>query len=332
MPDIPDKEHKQAASVEAPSPGHRKPAFLSVDCDSQIDYFRIYGVSPRSDFQDRVYRAGIPRLLDAFASVGAKATFFLVGREALKPHNREVLRRIVDEGHEVGNHSLTHPSNFTRYGLVSKAYELDGAHKAISDVTGQEPVGFRAPAYSIDRETLDLLEERGYLYDSSVFPSALLALLQGIIRSKSRNRSNHLVAGSVCWHLAPKRPYRPDVKSVWRQGQRHIWEVPVTVVPPLHLPFDGTFLLWAGMGYFRAAFYMVSRRAPSLVFQYHPMELMTVGKDGIDERMGRHPGLAMPVEKKEQFIRECLRRMSALYEFLPGQEFLRRAGCLEQVG
>ena len=311
--------------------GGRRPAFLSVDCDSQIDYFRTYNLSRSSSFADRVYTDGLPRLLDLFARAGVRATFFLVGREARKMRNLTVLRRIVEEGHEVGNHSLTHPPNFASYGPSAKAYEVDGAHSAIAEATGREPVGFRAPVYGIDRVALDLLEERGYLYDSSVFPSAFFALQQEVIRFKSRNRSSRVRAGNPLWHFAPKKPYRPDGRAVWRRGGRRIWEVPITVVPGLNLPFYGTFVLWAGMGYFKTAFSLVSLWAPSLVFQYHPMEVMTIGEDGIDPRLARLPGLSRPISDKEHFIQACLERMSKVYEFLPGREFLERTGCVREA-
>lgn len=329
MTQIPDNSPPvKVGDAELRSDGLR-PAFLSVDCDSQVDYFRTYRLLFNSSFTDRVYTVGIPRLLDVFARVGVRATFFIVGREAKRTVNRATLRRIVEEGHEVGNHSMTHPTNFSHYGRSAKAYEIDEAHRAISEATSQEPVGFRAPIYSIDADTLDLLEERGYLYDSSVFPSAFFALQQEVIRLKSRNRSSSVIRGNPLWHFAPKGPYRPDGRVLWRRGGRRILEVPISVVPRLSLPFYGTFLLWAGMGYFRVAFSLLARWSSFLVFQYHPMEVMTVGKDGIDPRMALLPGLSKSVEEKERFIQDCLERMSCVFKLVPGREFLERSGHLE---
>lgn len=305
-------------------PGRRRPAFLSVNCASQIDYFLAYDLSPLSDFQDHVYRRAIPRLLDIFARVGARATFFIVGREALKAHNRSALRRIVEDGHEVGNHSLTHPLNFARYGREARAYELDQAHEAISEATGQEPVGFRAPGYGVEVETLDLLEERGYLYDSSVVPS-IFPNCAGVAGHFRPSRGfGRLMIKNLSWSLAPREPYRPDENVAWRRGRRTIWEIPLTVVPGLNFPLGGPLLQRAGMGCFKAAFSAVLRWAPRLVIGYHLMELMTCGRESVDQRLRRLPTLRKPVEFKERFIEACLGHMSEFYEMLPGQEFVAR--------
>lgn len=306
----------------------KRPAFLSVDCDSQLDYFRAYNLSRGPGFTDRVYAEGLPRLLDIFASVGARATFFLVGREVRKPNNRRVLRRMVEEGHELGNHTLTHLPDLPQRDPATKAFEIDEAHCAIAGATGQEPVGFRAPLYGIDPVTLDLLEERGYLYDSSVFPSAFFCLQQTVARWKAKGRNKVILPGNLMWHFAPKEPYLPDGGTVWRRGKRRIWEVPITVVPGLNLPFYGTFLLWAGTGYFRVAYAMVSRWAKTLVLQYHPMELMTLGKEGIDSRLKMLPNIKRPVPDKEEFIAACLQTMSEHFTLLPGREFLEALGCV----
>lgn len=269
-------------------------------------------------------------MLDLFARTGARATFFLVGREAEKPHNRDVLRRVVDEGHEAANHSMTHSTNFPRFGSVAKAYEIDESHKAIEEATGSEPVGFRAPVFGLDPMTLDLLEERGYLYDSSIFPSALSVLRYWVSRMRFLQSSGRSLAGSPLLHFAPKEPYHPDQKALWRKGDRSIWEIPLGVLPGLNLPFYGSFLHWAGMGYFRTAFSLTARRSSHLAVQCQPMEVMTVGEDGVDPRMARFPGLRKPIAEKERFIQACLERIGEVYELLPGREFLRRAGHLRE--
>ena len=57
-------------------------------------------------FDDGPHPEHTPRLLDALAEAGAQATFFVIGEKARRyPH---LLRRIVQEGHELGNHTLSH--------------------------------------------------------------------------------------------------------------------------------------------------------------------------------------------------------------------------------
>lgn len=84
-----------------------------------------------------------PCLLDALASRGARATFFLVGRKA-RAHP-DLVRRIAAEGHEVGNHSSTHPSTWSILGRRRLESEIGEAQAALADLAGGAPRWFRPP-------------------------------------------------------------------------------------------------------------------------------------------------------------------------------------------
>lgn len=83
-----------------------------------------------------------PRVLDVLASVGMRATFFVIGREALR--QPELVRRAVREGHAIGNHSFSHRHPWTMRTRVARAEVRDGA-VAIADVLGEMPRFFRPP-------------------------------------------------------------------------------------------------------------------------------------------------------------------------------------------
>ena len=83
-----------------------------------------------------------PEVLDILHAHGARATFFVVGRRAQALP--DLVHREIAEGHEIGNHTMTH------VGWNDKSYdeslsEILEAQKAISSVTGSEPVFFRSP-------------------------------------------------------------------------------------------------------------------------------------------------------------------------------------------
>ncbi len=84
--------------------------------------------------------AAILDLLDAHA---AKATFFVVAeRAAARP---DLLREILRRGHELGNHSASHPSaTFWMLGPRRMAREIEGAQATLRDLAGVEPRWFRA--------------------------------------------------------------------------------------------------------------------------------------------------------------------------------------------
>ncbi len=109
-------------------------------------------------------------LLDQLGARGIRATFFVVGQIA-RSHPR-LVRRMAEEGHEVGSHSWEH-KRVHQFDASSFREDLRRSMDALSEVTGQPVVGFRAPTFSVVRQTswaIDVLAEAGLLYDSSIFP------------------------------------------------------------------------------------------------------------------------------------------------------------------
>lgn len=98
------------------------------------------------------------QVLDVLRAHGVKATFFLCGSAAER--HPELVRRIRDEGHEIGNHTWSHPWLH----LMSReaiAAEIDRTQDVLERITGTRPVWFRPP-YGVRWFPLrGLLEERG---------------------------------------------------------------------------------------------------------------------------------------------------------------------------
>jgi peptidoglycan/xylan/chitin deacetylase (PgdA/CDA1 family) len=84
-------------------------------------------------------------ILELLAAHGARATFFLIGRRI--EERPELVRRIAEEGHEVGNHTWSHPSLATECDDEQVRIELERANAAIEAVLGSAPRLFRAPHY-----------------------------------------------------------------------------------------------------------------------------------------------------------------------------------------
>lgn len=82
------------------------------------------------------------RLLDVLARHEAKATFFLVGKYVRQ--RPDIVRAIVAAGHEIGNHTYTHP-NLIFLPRRRVRQELEDCNKALADELGQKPVLFRPP-------------------------------------------------------------------------------------------------------------------------------------------------------------------------------------------
>ncbi|MFA6215852.1 MAG: polysaccharide deacetylase family protein [Patescibacteria group bacterium] len=117
----------------------------------------------------KIYPEATEKILNLLSQYQAQATFFVLGELAEK--NPVLIQKIYRQGHEIALHSLNHE-------LVSslKPGEFDDktkrAKKILTDITGQSPIGYRAPNFSItEKETwaLSVLAENDFKYDSSFF-------------------------------------------------------------------------------------------------------------------------------------------------------------------
>lgn len=93
-------------------------------------------------FDDGPHPKNTPRLLDILRQRNIRATFYVIGNSVkLYP---EIARRIVAEGHEIGNHTYNHP-NLTKLSNASVRKELDTTRDAIIKATGVRPRTMRPP-------------------------------------------------------------------------------------------------------------------------------------------------------------------------------------------
>ncbi len=95
-----------------------------------------------------------PRILDILKTAGVKATFFVTGRNA--EDHPELLRRLIAEGHEIGNHTYTH-GNMAEMPEWRMRLELDATQRLIESVTGYSTTLFRPP-YNADSTPTDVRE------------------------------------------------------------------------------------------------------------------------------------------------------------------------------
>jgi peptidoglycan/xylan/chitin deacetylase (PgdA/CDA1 family) len=150
-------------------------------------------------------------LLELLDELDARATFFLLGMSVTK--HRELVAEIVRRGHEPACHGYTHARVYDQTADELRA-DLERAVETIADTTGQRPLAYRAPAFSINRRTpwaYDVLMDAGFPYDSSQYDSPRVPDRLGDI---------------------PNEPYRLG----------ELWELPVTgggsywrVLPPRNL-------------------------------------------------------------------------------------------------
>ena len=101
-----------------------------------------------------------PKLLDLLATRHIKVTFFVIGENVAE--HPEIVARAAREGHEIGNHSWSHP-NFGKMSQESVRSQLQRTDDAIKNATGERPTLMRPPYGSItDREKHWIHDEFGY--------------------------------------------------------------------------------------------------------------------------------------------------------------------------
>ena len=133
-----------------------------------------------------------------------------------------------------------------RLGRDEITRQVDEGARVIEEATGEKPVGFRAPGYTISDEVFDVLRELGVAYDSSVFPcpAYFAAKAAAIGAIAARGRTSRSIVDTPKVLLAPTRPYRIGT-PYWRRGNGML-EIPVQVTRGLRLPFIGTSVTLAG--------------------------------------------------------------------------------------
>lgn len=265
-------------------------ACISVDLDSLHHYCRIHGL-PESVLDDRarglVYSTAVPRFRELLRAVGAPGTFFAIGEDLADAQAAASLREAHRAGIEVGNHSYSHDYALTRRAPESIREELVRGEEAILAATGERPVGFRAPGYTLNAALYAATAERGYLYGSSTFPAApyygAKAAVMGALALVGRPSRSILDSPRVL--LAPRTPYRPDPSQPYRRGTGAVLELPMTVTPGVRLPFIGTFAATLPLPAVHAAWH-ACRGGTLFNFELHAVDVLDAN-DGIPQQLVR---------------------------------------------
>ncbi len=175
-------------------------------------------------------------LLDEF---GAPLSAFVVGR-ALE-EQPAAIQRLADRGVEFHLHSYTHNLQDP-----DSADEIDQGMRAFEQRLGQRPLGYRAPEGRISDDGLQRLSQRGFLFDSSVFPSA--------------------------W---PNPRYLRYPRTAYRVRPSGLVEVPIATAGPLRLLVTLSFMKLLGFPLYRLL--LRPGLAPNpLVFDMHLHDLFVL--------------------------------------------------------
>jgi peptidoglycan/xylan/chitin deacetylase (PgdA/CDA1 family) len=214
---------------------------------------------------------GMHHLLEILEERHIKATFFTTGYFTEK--RSKLMREVVKRGHEIACHGYVHQSLISLDNITLKS-EIIRATKILRRIAGIPPVGFRAPQCLIDQRILDILEELGYRYDSSIHPT--------------------FIPGRYFNLTAPVSPYHPSSDRVIVHGERSILEIPISVTPILRLPLSWWWLRNFGSWWSKFGFNQVLSQGYVGVFYAHPWEFVSCQKvDDVAFHMVRNTGSRM---------------------------------------
>jgi peptidoglycan/xylan/chitin deacetylase (PgdA/CDA1 family) len=191
-------------------------------------------------FPEKYQDPAFHEVADLFMKIADKYNFrysiFVLGKDLEKAENRKAVRGWHENGHEIGNHSWSHPLNIGTLPEEELYEEVRRTDEIIKEVTGLKPVGFVAPGWNVSPQLLEALIRCGYKYDLSSFPSwliypALLRLLTLNIGShrltkilKRRDYLTHWFAPRQAYYTAGQLSNQHDPGSV--EG-KNIYEIPL---------------------------------------------------------------------------------------------------------
>ena len=127
--------------------------------------------------------------------------------------------------------------------------------KMLEEAIGEAVLGFRAPAFKIDRQIVKAIEQSGYKYDSSVVP---------------------------CWSIpgwygspnAPKHPF--EIRRIFPNMNLDLMEFPIAVNPIIRMPISGTWMRLFGVHYTMLGIKSLLKKGAIPVLYVHPWELVNL--------------------------------------------------------
>lgn len=289
---------------------------LSIDLDEIPNYYAIHGLpGPRGRGKTAVYDLALSRFQDFSSSQRCPLTLFAIGADMARPENALALRRMGERGHEIANHTLDHRYDLTRLAPDEMARQVQAGSLVLEGATGQKPVGFRAPGYTVTDTLFEILVESEVQYDSSVFPSPPYYLAKAAAKAgiRLRGRQSRSVLDTPAVLGAPMRPYRVG-KPYWKRGSGML-ELPVQVTRRLRLPYIGTTLTLGGADRARWLTRQVLGE-PLVNLELHGIDALDAD-DGLEDLRAHQIDVRVPAPRKLDAIAAALEMLrGAGYAFV----------------
>lgn len=227
---------------------------ITIDLERDISKYLINSFMGVSE--------GMPELLHQLELFGISANIFTTSDICLK--YPELITRIIDGGHQIGCHGYDHSIAYMgRESFKKQLHDISTASEIIKKTTGKSPILFRAPNFSINGDTIKVLEKLGYKIDSSILPG--------------RHVKKWKLFNILDYRGAMTEIYTPSYSDVRINGESKILEVPLTENPlakgsPLGLGFLNAY------GFEKTIEAVDKVKGDYVMFLIHPWEAIDLGK------------------------------------------------------
>ncbi|MFQ5538498.1 MAG: polysaccharide deacetylase [Gemmatimonadota bacterium] len=149
--------------------GARVAVLFSFDVDNETVFGLRDGevsVGPLSE-GEYGHRRALPRVLDLLERENIPATFFFPAWSLKIAPEQAALIQAAPQDHEIAVHGWIHERN-TALDRDTERRLLRQAVEAVTEITGSRPQGYRAPSWNFSPNTLSIVREMGFLYESSL--------------------------------------------------------------------------------------------------------------------------------------------------------------------
>ncbi|MBX3181882.1 MAG: polysaccharide deacetylase family protein [Polyangiaceae bacterium] len=297
-------------------------ASFNVDLDEVGEYYAIHGLgAPPPALTRRVYELALPRLLRFADALELPLTLFVIGRDLDAVEARRALTPFTSRGDELGNHSQDHAYDLSRRSEAERREQLIHGAASIAQLTGEAPLGFRAPGYTLSPALIGDLIDLGYRYDSSRFacPAYYAAKAAVLAWQRLRGRRSASVLDHPRVLLTPALPHRLEqahsdgpMPGGALPAKSALQELPITVTRGLRLPFIGTSLALLGRSPLGAAPALwLTRQVEGLPFvnlSLHGLDFLDA-QDGLSALSQSQPDLRIPWQRKAATFTAVVQRL-----------------------
>lgn len=253
--------------------------------NNQPNKFCFASIDVEQDFAElnsQQYKGveNLQEILNVFKKYNVPASLFVTG-ETLKKYP-DLVKQWSDN-YEIACHGFTHRF-WNNLGHKDREQEIEKFNQSYQKILRKPVKGFRAPSHIIDEQGIKLLQDKGFLYDSSIVPH--YPCIKKYRGYKKR---------------APLEPYYPSLDNCWQKGNSEILEIPV-VGQIFGIPLAGAWLARIPFCFYKALFSFASPNFITLnIHSWDNLKTYKFSKVSFSRKLGKL--LKLLKDKNYQFLK-----------------------------